>query len=109
MFRTYSTFVGGCCPTFGLKNECSEDKLTGDKLSGASMTYEKMFATLVSDSIKQRKTVDGFLSKESHEIKTSVYKDLQKQKSSVFIDCLVSGFVQSYVDLFFIDKHTACR
>ena len=66
-----------------------------------------MFATLVSDNLKHRKTVEGFLSKETHDLKASVPKvALQKHKSSVFTDTLINGCVQSYADLFFLDNIT---
>jgi tetratricopeptide (TPR) repeat protein len=66
-----------------------------------------MFANLVSDSLKHKKTVEGYLSKEIyHEVKTSAIQDIQKQKSAIFIDCLLSGCVQSYCDLFFVDKNS---
>ena len=63
-----------------------------------------MFATLVSDNLKHRKTVEGFLSKETHELKPSVSVQLQKLKSTIFADMLISGCVQSYLDLFFMES-----
>jgi len=65
-----------------------------------------MFATLVSDSLKHNKTAEGFLSKVTRDIKAMASSVIQKKKSSVLIDCLSSGYLQSYTDLFFMDMNT---